>query len=89
MQQWTENTCDNDSTSLSNTSCENVEDICLAAISDDHGSNHNEFYESHSKSPVRFHYPTTFWIVQSSQSWNLTDQKHLGMKTQLEIEIVI
>ena len=30
----------------------NVEDINIVASSDDHESNHDEFYESESKSPV-------------------------------------
>ena len=44
--------CDNDSTRLPNTSSGNVEDINTVANSDDHESNHDEFYESESKYPV-------------------------------------
>ena len=32
--------------------CWNVKDINIVASSDDHESNHDEFYESESKSPV-------------------------------------
>ena len=44
--------CDNDSTRLPNTSSGNVEDINTVANSDNHESNHDEFYESESKYPV-------------------------------------
>ena len=44
--------CENYSTWLPNTTSGNVEGINIVANSDDHESNHDEFYESESKSPV-------------------------------------
>ena len=64
--------------------CWNVEDINIVASSDDHESNHDEFYESESKSPVTqidsVHCPTILWMVQSNQSWNFMVQINLGTK---------
>ena len=64
--------CDNESTQLPNTSSRNVKDINIVANSDDHESNHDQFYKSESKSPVTQTDSVSLsndnWMVQSNQS---------------------
>ena len=61
---------DNNSIPSPNMSSGNVEDINLVANSDSYKSNNDECYGSDPQLAtwVRFHYPTTLWMVQSNQS---------------------
>ena len=76
---------------MPNTSSGNVEDINTVANSDDHESNHDEFYESESKSPVTQMDSVSLsndnLMVQSNQPWNLVIQKDLETKMRPEILI--